>query len=221
MRARKLSSLVALLCLVLALPLAAAEQADWLFGSSGISTTFTGAGLNDATFNGVYGTTGTATFTVEIDGTGTPDTFRWRKNSGSWTSLVAITGGAQTLSDSITVTFGATTGHTATNSWTFTVGSTSSTYQVGGPGFVAIRIFGVGGTATATVVLEEKLRLDEDTWGTIATIGTSFATTAATYTGTACGNIRVRITAYTGSAYGLKGSMTAFDQSGMRTIPFN
>ncbi len=217
---KRLSALFLLLSLAI-LPLPAlGVDADWLFGSSGISTTFTGAGLNDATFGGVYGTTGTATFDVEIDGTGTPDTFRWRKDGGSWTSLVAITGGAQTLSNSITVTFGATTGHTATNSWTFTTASTSSSYQLGGPGFVAIRIFGVGGTKTATVILEEKLRSDEDTWGTAATIGTSFATSAGTFNGTASGTIRVRITAYTGSANGLKGTLTAFTSSGVRIVPF-
>lgn len=217
---RKLFAALGLAALLLAQPSAFAAEADWLFGASGISTTFTGAGLNDATFGGVYGAASTATFTVEIDATGTPDTFRWRKDSGSWTSGVAITGGAQALSDSITVTFGATTGHTATNSWAFTTASSSSTYQLGGPGFVAIRIYGVGGTKTATVVLEEKLRTDEDTWGLVATIGTSFATTASTYNGTASGNIRVRISSYTGSAYGLKGTLTAFNWAGMRVVPF-
>lgn len=216
-----MKKLAPLLALIVSLaPTCVGADADWLFGSSGISTTFTGAGLNDATFNGVYDTTSTATFTVEIDSTGTPDTFRWRKDSGSWTSAVSITGSAQALSNSITVTFGATTGHTATNSWVFTTASSSSTYQLGGPGFVAIRIFGVGGTKTATVVLEEKLRADEDTWGLVSTIGTSFATTASTYNGTASGTIRVRVSAYTGSAYGLKGTLTAFNWAGVRVVPF-
>lgn len=58
-------------------------------------------------------------FEIEIDGNGTPDTFRWRKWNvsqddvvGSWTSGVAITGGSQTLSDGLSISFSSTTGHT-------------------------------------------------------------------------------------------------------------
>jgi hypothetical protein len=79
---------------------------------------FTGAGLNDLSTNNVYTGSVDATFEVEIDATGTPDTFRWRKDGGSWTSGVAITGAAQSLSDGVTVTFAATTGHTITDLWT-------------------------------------------------------------------------------------------------------
>jgi len=78
---------------------------------------FTGAGLNDLTQGGTYSGTVTATFEVEIDGEGIPDTFKWKKDSGSYTETVAITGAAQTLSDGVTVTFAATTGHTSGNKW--------------------------------------------------------------------------------------------------------
>lgn len=83
------------------------------------TASFTGAGLNDATFGGTY-IGGGQTYKVEIDGAGTPDTFRWSDDGGStWNaSTVAITGTAQTLSNGVTVTFGATTGHTATEFWT-------------------------------------------------------------------------------------------------------
>lgn len=83
---------------------------------------FTGAGLNDATSGGTYsGSGGTNTYTVIIDGTGTPDTFKWKKNSGSFTTTVAITGAAQTLTDGVTITFSATTGHTLNDQWVITV----------------------------------------------------------------------------------------------------
>lgn len=79
---------------------------------------FSGDGLNDVTWGtGYSGAGSSAYFEVEIDGEGTPDTFRWRKNGGGWTSLVAITGAAQTLSDSQTITFAATTGHTSGDKW--------------------------------------------------------------------------------------------------------
>lgn len=78
---------------------------------------FDGSGLNDAT----WGTGSTAAdltyYEVVIDGTGTPDTFKWRVNGGAWTETVAITGAAQTLADAQTITFAATTGHTSGDQW--------------------------------------------------------------------------------------------------------
>lgn len=198
---------------------AGAGEANWLFGSDGYSTaTFTGAGLNDATLTGACTDLTATTFTVTVDGTGTPDTFKWRKGSGSWTTGVAMTGAAQSLSDGVSVTFGATTGHTLADSWSFNAASVSTTYQLGGPGFVAVRVYGVGGTATATVVIEEKLRDDEETWGQVKEIATSFTTTAATWNGTASGNLRVRISSHTSGK--VKGTITAFNSYGYRIIPF-
>lgn len=85
------------------------------------SAVFTGGGLNDATSGGTYTTTATHTYTVIIDATGTPDTFKWKKDSGSFTTGVSITGSAQTLTDGITITFAATTGHTLNDQWVITV----------------------------------------------------------------------------------------------------
>lgn len=78
--------------------------------------------LDDATFSGTFNIGGAPPiFEVEIDGEGTPDTFRWRitdgVNVGLWTSTVAITGAAQLLGYGISVTFGATTGHTSGDAW--------------------------------------------------------------------------------------------------------
>jgi hypothetical protein len=87
------------------------------------SETFRGSGLNDltpgGTFTAPYGVT--VYYRVKIDGTGTPDTFQWSDNGGdTWNaSTVGITGAAQTLSNGVTVTFGATTGHTSGDFWDF------------------------------------------------------------------------------------------------------
>lgn len=80
---------------------------------------FIGVGLDDMVGRpiGAYTGTETAVFEVEIDGTGTPDTFKWRKNGGSYTTLISITAGVHTLSDGITIAFGATTGHTLGDKW--------------------------------------------------------------------------------------------------------
>lgn len=82
---------------------------------------FSGSGLNDVT----WGTGSTAAdltyYEVVIDGElaggGGVDTFKWRVNGGGWTENVDITGAAQTLADAQTITFAATTGHTATDQW--------------------------------------------------------------------------------------------------------
>lgn len=90
------------------------------------SEVFTGAGLNDLTPAGTYTGIVTATYTVIIDATGTPDTFKWKKNNGSFTTGVAITGSAQTLSDGVTIAFAATTGHTLNDQWVITAISYTS-----------------------------------------------------------------------------------------------
>lgn len=75
------------------------------------------SGLNDLTLTGLYTDTDAATFDIEIDGTGSPDTFMWRKNGGTWTTDVDITGSAQLLSDGISATFASTTGHKKKDAW--------------------------------------------------------------------------------------------------------
>jgi len=98
------------------------------------SAFFTGTGINDMSIN-----TGTnfscaadylesyhakvAQYVVEIDATGTPDTFKWSHDGGStWEAAgVAITGAAQTLDCGVQVTFANTTGHTLGDTWTSNV----------------------------------------------------------------------------------------------------
>lgn len=94
---------------------------------------FSGIGLNDMTSAGQgYLGLDTATFTVEIDGTGDPNTFKWRKDSGTWTEGVSITGSDQTLQELVAVNFGATTGHTLGDQWTIDVESATAVLLPGG-----------------------------------------------------------------------------------------
>lgn len=82
---------------------------------------FTGSGLNDMTNGGNFTGTVDRQFVVEIDGTGTPDTFKWSKDGGATyeATLVPITGSDQTLAEGITIKFEATTGHTLGDKWEF------------------------------------------------------------------------------------------------------
>lgn len=76
--------------------------------------------LDDMVPSGVCSQAGGAFFEVLIDSTGATDTFKWRKDGGAWTTGVAITGSAQLLSDSVSVTFAATTGHSYGSKWEIT-----------------------------------------------------------------------------------------------------
>jgi hypothetical protein len=89
---------------------------------------FSGAGLNNVTPGGSYNGSATAYYTVIIDGIGSPNTFKWKKNAGGFTTGVAITGSAQTLSDNVTVTFGTTTGYTLDDQWVVTITPTANVY---------------------------------------------------------------------------------------------
>ncbi|HZO57459.1 MAG TPA: hypothetical protein VFB63_32405 [Bryobacteraceae bacterium] len=83
------------------------------------STSFIGVGLNDATIGGTYTGDTPDTYNVVISATGTPDSFQWTKASlnGVFSASIPITGAAQALDNGITVTFGATTGHTLNDQW--------------------------------------------------------------------------------------------------------
>lgn len=91
-------------------------------GSAALSdvTHSVGSGLSDLSPSGTFtGTGGTRTYTITIATAATPDTFNWTDGSNSGAG-VAITGGAIALSDGVSVSFGATTGHTAGDEFTFT-----------------------------------------------------------------------------------------------------
>lgn len=57
-------------------------------------------------------------FEVEITANGTPDTFKWRQDGGTYTTGVGITGASQVLADGAAILFAATTGHTIGDVWT-------------------------------------------------------------------------------------------------------
>lgn len=115
-------------------------------GSSTVgATVFTGAGLNDATSGGTYNGQANATFTIIIDSTGATDTFKWKKDSGTFVTGVAITGAAQNLSDGATVTFGATTGHTLNDQWTIAT-TVVNALQVYSPSGSVVFAFGNNGS---------------------------------------------------------------------------
>ena len=83
--------------------------------------TFNGSGLDDLTAGTVFTHTEVVVFIIQIDATGTPDTFKWMRTGGSWTTGVAITGAEQTLEYGFKITFAATTGHTLTDQWSVTI----------------------------------------------------------------------------------------------------
>lgn len=100
---------------------------SWRHNSFGIpytTETFTGSGLNDMqakNYNGMEYTENDISYVVKIDGTGTPDTFKWSDDGGStWdATTVAITGNEQDLDEYTYIDFGATTGHTLNDQWAF------------------------------------------------------------------------------------------------------
>lgn len=90
--------------------------------SSIAAVVFSGSGLNDATSGGTYTGSATATYIAIVDSSAaSPDTFKWNKNGGSYTTGVSMSAGAHTLSDGVTITFAATDGHTLNDQWTITV----------------------------------------------------------------------------------------------------
>jgi len=87
------------------------------------SPTFTGSGLNDLSAGGAYTGSTAAIFYVEIVSAGSPDTFRWKKDTdGTWSAALTMTTSAYTMSDGVTITFGAATGHTAGDKWEIATG---------------------------------------------------------------------------------------------------
>lgn len=98
-----------------------AYKLDIKASSSVGAVAFTGTGLNDATSGGTFTGSAAANYRVQIDATGTPDTFEWSGDGGTtWHSTgVAIDGTAQTLNNGVTITFAATTGHTLGDYWDF------------------------------------------------------------------------------------------------------
>ncbi len=106
-------------------------KADWkVTGTVKMPVAFTGTGLNDMSASGKYDAAAEKSYMVAIDGTGTPDTFKWSPDLGAtWPATgVAITGSAQELENGVYVTFQNTTGHTLGDYWIVTVGTRKVIY---------------------------------------------------------------------------------------------
>lgn len=113
-------------------------------GSLG-TVSFTGSGTDDMSLDAgaaYYGHLST-TYRVEIDGTGTPDTFKWSNDGGvTWAQeLVPIAGAAQEmeLELGLLIEFATTTGHTSGDYWEFTAApvytSVAEVVDISGPSF--------------------------------------------------------------------------------------
>ena len=133
--------------------------------------TFTGVGLNDMVFSGLF--TGD-TWSIAIDTAAGTDTFKWRKNGGAWTLLVPITGAAQLLSDGVYVTFAATTGHTLTDAWGRAAGTTLSA-KIG-----ALSVIPTSADAKCDRRLIERGTVGSDGTVTWAICGTIYSATTPT-----------------------------------------
>ncbi len=85
---------------------------------------YTGAGVNDMRIKGIFSGAATREFKIQIDGTGSPNTFKWSINDGSsWVETgVAMTANWYTLQEGVQIKFAAITGHTSGNSWTWMAG---------------------------------------------------------------------------------------------------
>jgi hypothetical protein len=81
----------------------------------------TAATVREIIVTGIYTDSVARIYKVEIDGVGSPDTFKWSDDNGStWTETTkncAVT--AYALNHGISVTFGVSTGHAVGQFWTF------------------------------------------------------------------------------------------------------
>lgn len=87
---------------------------------------FLGQGLNDLDVSGIYDKNYTTLFLIEIDSTGSTDTFRWSvsygtvEDFGDWEEeLVDITGDDQELESGVSLKFDNITGHSLGDTWVF------------------------------------------------------------------------------------------------------
>ena len=79
--------------------------------------------LNDANAGGTITEIGAAVWDIVIDAGDptSPNTFKWKKDAGSFTTGIAITAGVgQVLSDGVEVVFVSDTGHTTGDEWNIT-----------------------------------------------------------------------------------------------------
>ncbi len=90
--------------------------------------TFSGSGLDDATFSGSYGGSIPNSFYVNIMEEGSPDSFEFYDQNGecAYQSLTPITGSPQLLCNGIYITFNSISGHLLYDSWIYNVNNNLS-----------------------------------------------------------------------------------------------
>lgn len=93
--------------------------------------TSTAIGLDDATVAGTFSGSQDATYVVNIDSVGGTDTFEWSDNGGTtYTTGVNCSATPVSLSNGVTIVWGAATGHSITDSWTWEEYNGSSDFWV-------------------------------------------------------------------------------------------
>mgnify|MGYP003662733813 CR=1 FL=1 len=135
---------------------------------------YKGVGLNDLTDNNTYSGSDDIRYEIQVDGVVGTNTFQWREFNvstgvtGAYTTLVAMTGGAQTLSNGLQVTWGATTGHTLNDEWVIPCKALSRTGDwnkggsVGGDGRRAIMLFQSKDTVDESIKAGASITLTYD-----------------------------------------------------------
>ena len=110
-----------------------------------------GGTLDDASSGGTYTGSDIAKFRVSIQSLGTPDQFKWNLNGTAFSGLVNCSTSPTALSDGVTVTFGATTGHQIADEWhihaskvTLNVSDSSRGTAIAGSNFCQVYLFPSG-----------------------------------------------------------------------------
>ena len=179
-------------------------------GSAG--TSFSGTGVNDATFVGHYHGTTTKTFKVKItvNGPGSnPDSFRWSTDNfatDNGTDIQIVAGTNYALSDEISVTFVSDNGHVVNDVWSGTAAPINVDIALIGNRNTGTT--GVGYTHTGLFfdVTDSKFKVfseyDPEPEINIDTSDTSFALgtfVADTFEGSLTGNVTGNVTGNAGT----------------------
>jgi len=149
--------------------------------SSVADESFTGSGLDDLESGGTYTGSGEKQFKILIDTEGTPDKFSWSNDGGATYEAtgVSITGSAQTLEDGVTVAFGATTGHTEDEYWTFSAGPENYDHYAFDLGGADIVVEEGGGAITS--ITNVTISIDNETQAAEPVIGAEGVTSGVTH----------------------------------------
>jgi hypothetical protein len=143
--------------------------------------TFTGSGLNDMINGGEYTGNQDVVYKVEIDGTGTPDTFKWYKNGTEQTpATINIDGTDQALDNGVTIKFNATTGHALGEFWEFTARAADPSAITKTPTNISMPSIAPGGSFTSAVFDVRDIQL-------------AALTIALTFNGAATAGVAVRV----------------------------